>query len=164
MEKLPVIDNDKAAGYGELEPYRKFMKRIQTPAVIYDHHAEDFKKFRAPAYIAGGWFDMFKEETLETFRLVKEYTEDEHARNWTRMVIGPWGHLGLLNPDLFGKENNFDEILMGVNLMAVTEGGNRVINNVLDALTPIMNDGAKSCVETEVNTAKLNREQRRAIQ
>ncbi len=65
---------------------------------------------------------------------------------------------------IFGAENNFDEILMGVNLMAVTEGGNRVINNVLDALTPIMNAGAKSCVETEVKAAKLNREQRRAAQ
>lgn len=65
---------------------------------------------------------------------------------------------------IFGKENNFDEILMGVNLMAVTGGGSRVITNVLDALTPIMQAGAASCVETEVNTARLNREQRRAMQ
>lgn len=65
---------------------------------------------------------------------------------------------------IFGKENDFDEILMGVNLMAVTEDGSRVINNVLDALTPIMNDGAKSVVNTEVKNAKLNREQRRAMQ
>ena len=65
--------------------------------------------------------------------------------------------------EIFGKENNFDEILIGVNLMAITENGGRVINNVLDALTPIMNAGAKSCVETEVNSAKLNREQRRAM-
>ena len=66
--------------------------------------------------------------------------------------------------EIFGKENNFDEILLGVNLMAITENGGRVINNVLDALTPIMNSGAKSCAETEVKTAKLNREQRRALQ
>ena len=65
---------------------------------------------------------------------------------------------------IFGKENDFDEILMGVNLMAVTEDGSRVINNVLDALTPIMNNGAKSVVNTEVKNAKLNREQRRALQ
>lgn len=66
--------------------------------------------------------------------------------------------------EIFGKENNFDEILLGVNLMAITENGGRVINNVLDVLTPIMNSGAKSCAETEVKTAKLNREQRRALQ
>lgn len=64
---------------------------------------------------------------------------------------------------IFGNENNFDDILVGVNLMAVTESGSRVINNVLDALSPIMNEGAKSCVDTEVNAAKLNREQRRAM-
>ena len=69
----------------------------------------------------------------------------------------------LLN-GIFGEGNDFDKILKGVNLMAVTETGSRVINNVLDALTPIMNDGAKSCVSTEVAAAKLNREQRRAMQ
>lgn len=65
---------------------------------------------------------------------------------------------------VFGSENDFDKILLGVNLMAVTEGGRRVIDNVLEALMPIMNDGAKACVETEVQAAKLNRQQRRAMQ
>ena len=69
---------------------------------------------------------------------------------------------GLLN-QVFGEENDFDKILKGVNLMAVTQNG-RVINSVLDALTPIMNSGAKSCVDGEVKAAKLNREQRRAMQ
>lgn len=66
--------------------------------------------------------------------------------------------------EIFGAENDFEQILRGVNLMAVTEGGNRVINNVLDALGPIMEAGAKACVTTEVQAAKLNREQRRAMQ
>lgn len=65
--------------------------------------------------------------------------------------------------EIFGGENDFEKILCGVNLMAVTENG-RVINNVLDALTPIMAEGAKACVDTEVSAAKLNREQRRAMQ
>ena len=64
---------------------------------------------------------------------------------------------------IFGGENNFDSILMGVNLMAVTEGGDRVINSLLEALAPIMENGAKACVETEIKEAKLNREQRRAL-
>lgn len=68
----------------------------------------------------------------------------------------------LLN-QVFGEDNDFDKILKGVNLMAVTQNG-RVINSVLDALTPIMNSGAKSCVDSEVKAAKLNREQRRAMQ
>lgn len=64
---------------------------------------------------------------------------------------------------IFGAGNDFNEILRGVNLMAVTASGDRVINNVLNALSPIMEAGAKSCVETEIKEAKLNREQRRAL-
>ena len=64
---------------------------------------------------------------------------------------------------IFGAGNDFNEILRGVNLMAVTANGDRVINNVLNALSPIMESGAKSCVETEIKEAKLNREQRRAM-
>lgn len=64
---------------------------------------------------------------------------------------------------IFGKPNDFEEILCGVSLMAVTADGDRVINKVLEALSPIMQDGAKACAETEVKEAKLNREQRRAL-
>lgn len=64
---------------------------------------------------------------------------------------------------IFGGENNFDKILMGVNIMAVTGNGDRVINSLLEALAPIMEGGAKVCVESEVREAKLNREQRRAL-
>lgn len=64
---------------------------------------------------------------------------------------------------IFGAGNNFDDILLGVNLMAVTENGDRVISNLLNALSPIMEKGAKACAETEIKEAKLNREQRRAL-
>lgn len=64
---------------------------------------------------------------------------------------------------IFGGENNFDKILMGVNIMAVTGNGDRVINSLLEALAPIMEGGAKVCAESEVREAKLNREQRRAL-
>ena len=65
--------------------------------------------------------------------------------------------------DIFGHENDFDKILENVNLMAVASNGERVITNLIAALQPIMEAGAKSCVGTEVNEAKLNREQRRAM-
>lgn len=64
---------------------------------------------------------------------------------------------------IFGGANNFNDILLGVNLMAVTESGDRVINNLLEALAPIMENGAKLCVNAEIKEAKLNREQRRAL-
>ena len=66
--------------------------------------------------------------------------------------------------EIFGHKNDFDKLLEGVNLMAVGTNGERVITNLLDVLQPIMEDGAKACVSSEVSAAKLNREQRRAMQ
>ena len=66
--------------------------------------------------------------------------------------------------DVFGHGNDFDKLLECVNLMAVATNGERVIVNLLNALQPIMEAGAKACVDSEVSAAKLNREQRRAMQ
>ena len=66
--------------------------------------------------------------------------------------------------EVFGQENDFDKILEGVNLMAVASNGQRVVSNLMDALQPIMEEGAQACVRSEVDAAKLNREQRRAMQ
>lgn len=66
--------------------------------------------------------------------------------------------------NIFGMDNDFEEILSGVNLMAVGTNGERVIANLLNALDPIVQAGAKSFTDARVETARLNREQRRAMQ
>lgn len=66
--------------------------------------------------------------------------------------------------EIFGHGNDFNEILDGVNLMAVAGNGNRVVNNVIDALQPILEEGIKACADDEIAHAKLNRAQRRALQ
>ena len=67
--------------------------------------------------------------------------------------------------EVFGKENDFDDILGGVNLLAVASNGERVITNFLAAIQPIMVAGAENCakqqVDTAVEAARLNRAQRR---
>lgn len=67
---------------------------------------------------------------------------------------------------VFGKNNDFDEIMGGVNLMAVAGNGERVITNLLSALTPILEKGAKKCAEQQigdaVKQAQTNRAQRQA--
>lgn len=65
---------------------------------------------------------------------------------------------------VFGHGNDFDQILEGVNLMAVASNGELVIANLIGALQPIMEGGAKECVRSEVDEATMNREQRRAMQ
>ena len=64
--------------------------------------------------------------------------------------------------DIFGAGNDFDKILDGVNLLAVASNGERVINNLMDALAPIMSAGAKACAGEKVEQAKQNRAKRRA--
>lgn len=66
--------------------------------------------------------------------------------------------------EVFGHGNDFDKILEGVNLMAVANNKERVVTNLLNALMPIMEEGAKECADDEIGKAKLNREQRRALQ
>ena len=66
----------------------------------------------------------------------------------------------------FGNGNDFNEIMEGVNLMAVSTNGERVITNLLNALLPIIQEGAEACAQQQigdaVQQAQLNRAQRRA--
>ena len=66
----------------------------------------------------------------------------------------------LLN-DVFGLDNNFDDILAGLNIMAAGQNGKRVIVNLFEALAPIFEAGAKKCAAAKLESAKLNRERRR---
>jgi hypothetical protein len=140
IKRYQLVEGGAALSFNPSDPnvYARYMEMIPKIKSVEQEMAEKAKYVNINSDDAG-------EQTLRIMRETDRRMKD------------------ILN-EIFGKENNFDDILMGVNLMAVTEGGNRVINNVLDALTPIMNAGAKSCVETEVNSAKLNREQRRAMQ
>ncbi|MFA6814990.1 MAG: CocE/NonD family hydrolase [Lentisphaeria bacterium] len=108
--KLPVIDSDKHAGYSALAPFRHFFESANKPSIVLNSYQNEFKTFRAPALIAGGWFDNFKPETIESFLLMKKEAATKEARQFTRLHIGPWGHGGLLNPELFGKHCNQDAL------------------------------------------------------
>ena len=102
--KLPEIDADLHAGYRELAPVRKFFAAARHPAEIMQRYQSWFKNFTIPAFIYGGWFDPFKDQTIEGFMLMVRDAAAENARKFTRLTIGPWGHGGLLNPEVFGKE------------------------------------------------------------
>lgn len=64
----------------------------------------------------------------------------------------------------FGAGNDFDEIMGGVNLLSVAANGERVITNLLNALTPVLQEGAEQCAKLQadnaVQLAQKNRAQR----
>lgn len=48
---------------------------------------------------------------------------------------------------VFGPPNDFDVILEGVNLAGVGANGRRVVENLLDALAPVLQEGARRTVQ-----------------
>lgn len=68
---------------------------------------------------------------------------------------------------VFGVRNDFDKILNGVNILAIGSNGQPIITNFLDALAPIIREGAgktaKSRAAAAVEKAQKAREQREAM-
>lgn len=66
--------------------------------------------------------------------------------------------------NVFGAENDIDKLLGGVNLLAVATNGERVITNFINALLPVIQEGAELCAQQQIAEAKAaaaeNREQR----
>lgn len=61
----------------------------------------------------------------------------------------------------FGEENDFDRILGGVNLLAIAGNGQQIITNLLEALQPILLEGAEKCAKDQVQAAVSAAETRR---
>ena len=70
--------------------------------------------------------------------------------------------------EVFGPENNFREIMSSINLLAVGANGQRLLINLLDAISPILTEGAKqyadSQTEAALTQARKNRAGRKAPQ
>ena len=47
---------------------------------------------RVPAYIVGGWFDLFLGNTLNSFVGARREGGSELIRQQHRLLVGPWGH------------------------------------------------------------------------
>ena len=66
---------------------------------------------------------------------------------------------------IFGKENNFDQVLGGVNLLAIAGNGERVVSNLLAALEPVLVAGAKAVAGEKTQQAVTKaRKRRQAVQ
>lgn len=58
---------------------------------------------------------------------------------------------------VFGAENDFQQILKGVNLLAVADNGERVVTNLFAALEPVLVEGAKRCAGQQAEEIKARR-------
>ena len=64
--------------------------------------------------------------------------------------------------EIFGAENDFDKVLEGVNLAGSGANGKRVVQNLLDALTPILQDGAAQHLQSTAAAARAEADAARA--
>ena len=65
---------------------------------------------------------------------------------------------------VFGGENDFDALLGGVNLLAAASNGQPVVSNLLQALLPVLTEGARMCAGVQVQQAKEKAQSRRQSQ
>lgn len=65
---------------------------------------------------------------------------------------------------IFGGDNDFGKLLEGVNLLAVADNGERVITNLLQALEPVLLEGAKRCAGQQAKAAVEKANARRSKQ
>lgn len=65
---------------------------------------------------------------------------------------------------VFGNATDFDQLLGGVNLLAMGSNGERVVSNLFAALQPVLLSGAKMHAGEQVRKAKAKANTRRAAQ
>ena len=65
---------------------------------------------------------------------------------------------------VFGGENDFQEILGGVNLLAMADNGQRVVSNLFAALEPVLVEGARRCAGEQAEQARQKAAARRSGQ
>lgn len=83
---------------------------------------------------------------------VKETQQDDVETVLRLMAQADKQMKGILT-NVFGRENDFDEILGGVNVMAVAGNGELVITNLINALSPIIQDGTEKYTNQQVDAA-----------
>ena len=80
----------------------------------------------------------------------------------TKALAALDGKIKKLLTGIFGAENDFDAILGGVNLAGVGANGKRVVQNLLEALTPILREGAERRLTAAADAAAARADAARA--
>lgn len=104
VEELAVKLGFAEEGTNEPDPdaVDRMIELLNYPA--FAEYSNDFnfkdryKDVNAPALMVSGWFDMFLKGQLEDFVSLREMAPGD-AGKYTRIIIGPWGHVTGKHPD-----------------------------------------------------------------
>lgn len=87
---------------------------------------------------------------------------DEAAEEGVALLAEYDRRIKALLGEIFGPENDFDAALGGVNLAGVAANGKRVVQNLLEALTPILQEGARRHLDAQADAAVAEADAARA--
>ena len=74
--------------------------------------ATKYSEVDVPIMHWNGWFDFRLDATLDSFHGIRQHGQSELCRNGQRLVIGPWGHTGLVNGEMdFGPDAAYEDYL-----------------------------------------------------
>lgn len=100
----PLCDMDRAADLGSVPYWQHLLSDwVYTSGWDYGNAAKFPERVIAPAYIVGGWYDFYNGRSVDSFYALREHGGTAETRNFTRLVMGPWTHMGNKNPELFDE-------------------------------------------------------------
>ncbi len=93
-EFAPLKQQDIAPYF--FESFSHTMERDHTMSrpmhILGNHH-----KVMVPTFNVGGWYDIFLQDTITNFKIMREEGSTPEARQ-SKLLIGPWSHGGTTNP------------------------------------------------------------------
>lgn len=84
---LPLEDFAPLARAGAIDHFRRLARADNDAEQVHETRiAGRYEQVDAPAYIAGGWFDIFAQDTLDAYRAMRA------AGKTAKLLMGPWTH------------------------------------------------------------------------
>ncbi len=96
---LPITEPPLLAGNEAARFYYDWLAH-PTRDQYWDSLAGDsrYDDVQVPAFMVGGWYDVFLSGTLENYLRMRETGGSERARSGVRLLIGPWAHGSTYGP------------------------------------------------------------------
>ncbi|HET7639714.1 MAG TPA: CocE/NonD family hydrolase, partial [Ktedonobacteraceae bacterium] len=73
-------------------PMDREYEKIKPLTIVGNH-----ENVTVPTLNAGGWYDIFLQDTIHNFKIMREQGTTPEARQ-SKLLIGPWSHGGVNNP------------------------------------------------------------------
>ncbi|GHO43224.1 CocE/NonD family hydrolase [Ktedonospora formicarum] len=91
-EFAPLKRNDVAPAFFDAFPYEMQQDRVNYMTILGKH-----EKVIVPTFNIAGWYDIFLQDTIENFRIMRTEGKTPEARQ-SKLLVGPWSHGGMNNP------------------------------------------------------------------